>query len=77
MGTTMDQNAIEEVLARINEAGGIDFDMNWWWSGYESDPVVTSEHMTVGGAHMLLQTTQSGLMPLNGKVVEPAVKESR
>ncbi len=73
----MDKDAIEQVLAGINEAGGLVIDLDWWWSGYERDPVVTSEHISVGGAHMLLQTTKSGLMLLNGEVVEPAANGPR
>ena len=59
------------------EAASPMVDADWWWSGHENDPVVALERITVAGAHMLIQTTKSGLMLLNGKVVEPAAKAAK
>lgn len=70
----MDQEALEKALDAINDAAGLVIDLDWWWPGYESDPVVACEHIKVADTYMLIQTTQSGLMLLNGEVVEPAAK---
>ena len=73
----MAQDGMGKRLGVMPESGCAEIGSRGWWTGQESDPVVASGRIVVAGAQMLIQTTKSGLMLLNGKVVEPAAKGVR
>ena len=74
---TMHQWLSSLALDQIEALGGLEIDMDWWWPGHETDPVVSCEHLEIAGTSMTLQSTRSGVMLLNGQVVEPFCKVVR